>query len=209
MKKCPGKYASRAKAAGLLSLLSLLLVFSCGRNARVIPKNRMAEIYADMFVADQWLNQNFLASRTADTTLVYEAVFEKYGYTSDDYRKSVDHYIQDPDRFARILRKSVLILEDRIAESKSELRKIKSLESMRPDTLIQFDFSKIWLFENGRPRLASRDSLEYFRDRMEYFILDLQPLAQSDKAKGILLQRDHDEVEYEQDSSRIRFHRIR
>ena len=146
MKKCPGKYASRAKAAGLLSLLSLLLVFSCGRNARVIPKNRMAEIYADMFVADQWLNQNFLASRTADTTLVYEAVFEKYGYTSDDYRKSVDHYIQDPDRFARILRKSVLILEDRIAESKSELRKIKSLESMRPDTLIQFDFSKIWLF---------------------------------------------------------------
>ena len=209
MKKCPGKYASRAKAAGLLSLLSLLLVFSCGRNARVIPKNRMAEIYADMFVADQWLNQNFLASRTADTTLVYEAVFEKYGYTSDDYRKSVDHYIQDPDRFARILRKSVLILEDRIAESKSELRKIKSLESMRPDTLIQFDFSKIWLFENGRPRLASRDSLEYFRDRMEYFILDLQPLAQSDKAKGILMQRDHDEVEYEQDSSRIRFHRIR
>ena len=93
-------------------LAALLLMISCGGDGRVIPKKKMSEIYADMFTADQWISQNYKASRVADTTMVYEAIFEKYGYDSEDYRKSVDHYIQDPDRFARILRQTVLVLED-------------------------------------------------------------------------------------------------
>ncbi len=157
-----------------------LLCMGCGRDGKVIPKKKMAEIYADMFVADQWINQNYKASRTADTTLVYEAVFRKYGYDADDYRASVEHYIDDPDRFARILRQTVLILDERISVQKAELKKLKSLEAQAPDSLIQFDFSRIWIFDSGYPRLTSRDSLGYFRDRQEYFILDLKPFADPD-----------------------------
>ena len=165
-------------AAGLF-----LLCVSCGREGKVIPKQKMAEIYADMFVADQWLAQNYKASRTADTTMVYESVFRKYGYDSDDYRASVNYYIQDPDRFARILRQTVIILDGRIAERKAELNKLKSLESQQPDSLIKFDFGRIWIFEDGYPRQTSRDSLEYFRDRQKYFILDLKPLADPDSTE--------------------------
>ena len=162
---------------------AMLLCMACGREGKVIPKGKMAEIYADMFVADQWITQNYRASRTADTTVVYEAVFRKYGYDSEDYRASVEHYIQDPDRYARILRQTVIILDGRIAERKAELNKLKSLESQQPDSLIKFDFGRIWIFEDGYPRLTSRDSLEYFRDRQEYFILDLKPLADPDSTE--------------------------
>ena len=158
-------------------LAALLLMISCGGDGRVIPKKKMTEIYADMFTADQWISQNYKASRVADTTMVYEAIFEKYGYNSDDYRKSVEYYIQDPDRFARILRQTVLVLEDRMADQKAELRKLRSLEAAQPDITFEFDFDSVWIFENGTPRLVSRDSLEYFSGKQEYFILDLKPLA--------------------------------
>lgn len=165
-------------------LAALLLMISCGGDGRVIPKKKMSEIYADMFTADQWISQNYKASRVADTTMVYEAIFEKYGYDSEDYRKSVDHYIQDPDRFARILRQTVLVLEDRMADQKAELRKLKSLQAAQPDITFEFDFDSIWMFENGYPRLAGRDSLEYFVGKQEYFILDLKPLADPEEVSG-------------------------
>lgn len=159
---------------------AMLLCMACGREGKVIPKGKMAEIYADMFVADQWITQNYRASRTADTTVVYEAVFRKYGYDSEDYRASVEHYIQDPDRYARILRHTVVLLDERIAEKKAELKKLKALEANVQDIVIEFDFDRIWIFENGYPRLTVRDSLDYFRGRQEYFILDLKPFADPD-----------------------------
>ena len=45
----------------------------------------MAEIYAEMYVLDQWLDENRSLRREADTSLVYAPVLDKYGYTYDDY----------------------------------------------------------------------------------------------------------------------------
>ena len=171
---------SVSRLSVLLALLWLPLMVSCSGGPKVIPKKKMVKIYADMFVADQWISQNYKASRTADTTVVYEAVFEKYGYDADDYRASVEYYIKDPDRFARILRQTVLELEDRMDVHKAELRKIRAIEAAEPDITYEFDFSRIWIFENGYPRLADRDSLDYFRASGEYFVLDLKPLAEPD-----------------------------
>lgn len=161
-----------------LAVLCLALTFSCSGGGKVIPKKKMVRIYADMFVADQWLNQNYKAERVADTSFVYEAIFEKYGYDSEDYRASVDYYIQDPDRFARILRQTVLELEDRMDEQKAELRKLRASSGGGREVTYTFDFDRIWIFENGYPRVTVRDSLEYFRSKNEYFILDPKPLAE-------------------------------
>lgn len=161
-----------------LVLFFLAMTFSCSDGGKVIPKKKMVRIYADMFVADQWLNQNYKAERVADTSFVYEAIFEKYGYDSEDYRASVDYYIQDPDRFARILRQTVLELEDRMDEQKAELRKLRASSGGGREVTYTFDFDRIWIFENGYPRVTVRDSLEYFRSKNEYFILDPKPLAE-------------------------------
>ncbi|MGN1220408.1 MAG: DUF4296 domain-containing protein, partial [Candidatus Cryptobacteroides sp.] len=54
--------------------------------------------------------------RMADTSLVYEPILEKYGYSSADYRKSVETYMDDPERYSRILRTTAEILDKRIKE---------------------------------------------------------------------------------------------
>ena len=93
-----------------------LLLFACSREAKVIPRGKMAKIYAEMLVTDQWINSTPSVKRMADTSLVYEPILEKYGYSSADYRKSVETYMDDPERYSRILRTTAEILDKRIKE---------------------------------------------------------------------------------------------
>ena len=79
-------------------VLLLCVLSSCKREGRIIPRSRMTKIYVEMFVADQRIASSPEMRRTADTSWVYEPIFEKFGYNSDDYRASVAHYINDPDR---------------------------------------------------------------------------------------------------------------
>lgn len=115
---------------------------SCGRRGKVIPRNEMAEIYAEMFVLDQKISRESDIRRMADTLLVYEPVFRSHGYTSDDYRRSMEHYIKDPDRYVRILKRTVEILETRRKELRAEKARLESLsqskavtESFRPEKI--------------------------------------------------------------------------
>ena len=96
----------------------LILFSACGRNGRVIPKKKMAAIYADMFVADRWLSDHPYARKTADTTFFYNPIFKKYGYTSRDYEASVRHYIKTPDKYAQIISSASEIIEDEIKRMK-------------------------------------------------------------------------------------------
>jgi len=88
---------------GVVVLIALALS-SCGRKARVIPASTMSDIYADMFMADQWVAQNSRSRRVADTSDFYGPIFEKYGYTVEDYDASVSHYLHKPDKYAKILK---------------------------------------------------------------------------------------------------------
>ena len=88
-----------------LALAMILTLASCiGGGDRVIPRAKLAEIYAEMFITDQWISGTHSVRRQADTSLVYEPILAKYGYTSADYRRSVDKYMDDPERYGRILR---------------------------------------------------------------------------------------------------------
>lgn len=88
-------------------VLSLALVaaavMSCGRSARVIPVGKMEKIYREMLLADQWLAENPDKRTVADTTWFYEPIFKRYGFTLKDYQKSVDHYLNDPKRYADMM----------------------------------------------------------------------------------------------------------
>ena len=99
---------------GLHTILAVLVavtaLFSCTRG-RVIPRSTFVKIYADMFLADEWIKDNPDKRRQVDTSLVYEAIFESYGYTTDDYLKSVEHYMTDTERYSRMLKKAGDILE--------------------------------------------------------------------------------------------------
>ena len=105
-------------------LASLLLIISCGKKDKVIPRKVMSQIYADMFMFDQWSQKHPECRRQMDTMLVYAPIIEKYGYTVDDYRESLVEYIKDPERFSRILRRTNNILESELKRARKEAEKL-------------------------------------------------------------------------------------
>ena len=94
-------------------LAALLCLCACSRRERVIPRDTMADIYADLFISDQWLKtQQNSVFIDADTVRFYEPIFRKYGYTTLDFRNSANYYLQDSRRFARILQRASIKLEE-------------------------------------------------------------------------------------------------
>jgi len=80
-------------------LLAALL--SCKR-AEIIPQEDMVKIYHDMYLLDQSLLNRRCFSHLADTLLIYRPIFEKYGYTGEDYAASVSFYLERPEKFSKL-----------------------------------------------------------------------------------------------------------
>lgn len=136
---------------GLKSLLFAVVVvmvatLSCSKGPKVIPKRQMERIYCDMFVADQWLADNLDKKAIVDTTWFYEPIFEQYGYTVEDYRASVEHYLADPKRYAEMIGRVVKGLEQETAAINRDIaqkEKIRhkadsianAMKAFRPDDL--------------------------------------------------------------------------
>lgn len=130
----------------LAGLVLLLLLPGCGRRGRVIPAGKLADIYVDMFLADQWVSDNYSTRRVADTSDFYGPIFQAHGYTFKDYDRSVNHYLQNPEGYSRLLEKSADILEKRIKSLKDEQtrrEKVEELERyLRENLLPRLDFEK-------------------------------------------------------------------
>lgn len=141
----------------------IISLTSCGKDvAEVIPRKNMAKIYAEMLLTDQWIMNKPGVRLIADTSLVYAPILEKYGYDAADYRMSVDHYMDDPERFAKILRETGEILDARLKDlgiKKQEALRIKKMklqaEQYRPDT----KWEEIFAGPEVSSRIALADSL--------------------------------------------------
>ncbi|MBR5384832.1 MAG: DUF4296 domain-containing protein [Bacteroidales bacterium] len=125
-----------------LLVLALAAMASCGRGEHIISRGDMARIYADMYMTDQWILVNPDYRRLADTTLVYNPVFEKYGYDTDDYIASVRYYMRDPERFSKILKQTSRILDAEARKVAKLQEAIDKASGMRhPDMWDDIDFS--------------------------------------------------------------------
>ena len=151
----------------MLLAAAVLLASSCGRDkARVISRSKMSKIYAEMFVMDQWV-QNKPGLRTiADTSLVYEPILEKYGFDSDDYQYSVEYYMADPERFSRILRSTVAILEKDLKALRKKQAEILRNEKLKKEIenfeITMFQFYDEFVTEDGLRNLS--DSVDVVWD---------------------------------------------
>lgn len=132
-------------------------VLSCHRDGTPIPRGDMARIYADMFLLDQRINSDRWLRVTADTTLVYEAVFKKYGYTVEDFSASQQKYIRDPRRYAKMLKKSVRIIESEKKALRKEKEKLDAILEERRGT-DRFSPNRILLLDT----LTFLDSISAF-----------------------------------------------
>ena len=117
-----------------LHIVLVLLVAVACRGPRVIPKDTLTDIYTEMFIADQMVRDADIPRAQMDTMLLYEAVFEKYGYDTEDYLYSLRYYLKDPERFGKVFEnvakrlegevdalKKIVELRDRIASKRDAL----------------------------------------------------------------------------------------
>ena len=114
------------------ALLVALSVCGCGRRGRVIPEATLAEIYAEMFVADQWLVDHPSARKTADTTFFYNPIFKEHGYTFRDYDWSLRYYIRRPDKYAQVMSRVDKLLGkevERLEGIEKEQKRVREINS--------------------------------------------------------------------------------
>ena len=125
---------------------------------------KLVDIYAEMFLTDQWLRDNQDVKKTADTLLVYEPIFNRYGYTTDDYLKTVEHYMREPDKYAKILKNTAKKLEKKEKEIQKTIDAIERASRLHlspihaSDTLLRrFKPDSFYL---GRPSVRANRYFE-------------------------------------------------
>lgn len=152
-------------------LAALLLCFACSDDkSKVIPRGKMAKIYAEMLMMDQWAMSDSRLRQEADTSLIYEPIFEKYGYDGEDYRQSVTYYMEDPERFSRIFRATSELLDARMEELMEQQKKmIRQEEILRFVT--DFEIGKYYPYLSSEPYVHYYDSLSVELDTLSTYRL--------------------------------------
>lgn len=167
-------------------ILLLLVAFSC-RGPQRIPREEMEDIFYQMLIQDQQIKQDRNLKRQADTSLVYEGIFESYGYTTDDFIFSLDYYLEDASRMEKVMENVVKRLEGDASLSRMELDHerwrdaLLHIYAMTPDTaslpqrvrlvdtlLIRFDADSVHAVLPPRDTLPQPhpDSLLFVRDSL-------------------------------------------
>ena len=118
----------------ILHIVLALVVAAACQGPRVIPKDTLTDIYEEMFLADQLVRERGIPSVQLDTLLVYEAVFNKYGYNTDDYQYSVRHYLKDPERFSKVFEEVARRLDEHVKSLDRQIEYEQQLANKRAET---------------------------------------------------------------------------
>ena len=157
-------------------IMALMVFASCGKKdeAEIIPRNQLAKIYAEMLVTDQWIMDTPGVRSIADTSLVYSPILEKYGYDADDYVRTVDKYMDDPERFSRIFRSTGEILDRQLARLKKKQKeeqerkaRDKEIEKLIKAVRSDVDFGEFFPYLGDEPYVHYYDSLAIETDSLQ------------------------------------------
>ena len=121
------------------ALLPLLVLVSC-RAEPPIPAAKMAEIYYDIFLTDQYLDLNPEVRTAADSMAVYPALFARYGYTVDEFMEALAYYRARPEQFSSFIQDVKARLRAEADDMEQYRRMRDSLDTEEPDAEeIQWD----------------------------------------------------------------------
>ena len=160
----------------ILPLIAAVVFASCSSKdeAEVIPRAKLADIYMEMFMTDQWISDTPGMRLIADTSLVYEPILAKYGYDKLDYIHSVDFYMNDPERFARILRVSMDKIDKRIADLhkiQKELTRAEEAAKRLERFKMDHSFEEYFPYMGDEPYVHYYDSLTFEADSLKVYRL--------------------------------------
>ena len=112
--------------------LIVILFSSC--TGKTIPSGKLPKIIAEIYLVDKYANEAQSISPFAhlDSIKIYEPIFNKYGYTGEDYKRSIEKYISRPKKLAIYYRDAKTILEEQKKSIQSRVA-----EQMQMDSLLQ------------------------------------------------------------------------
>ena len=127
-------------------VLIALLLACCKKNESIIPRKEFTYIVRDMYLADQYLEFHEKFRAQADTLILYEGIFSKYGYTYEDYKNSVKYYLQDGDVMYKMHAKAKQLLID----ERDEIKRLIAIENGKIidwwalDTIKRREVNNLW-----------------------------------------------------------------
>lgn len=124
----------KSSTIAILAAVALTLCGACsGIGGPAIGEKDMSRIISDVYLVDQWSKIDDAAGMRADTTLLYNGVFEKYGYTLEDYATSMEYYIRHWKTYLKVLESAhrILMKGAREAEELAELESARLVQVVR------------------------------------------------------------------------------
>lgn len=170
-------------------MVALLLVLASCRGPERIPRDEMEEIFYLMFIRDQQLKQDASLRRQADTTLVYEGIFEAFGYDTDDYLHSLNYYLEEPAKMEKIMGNVAARLDKEAGEARKAVelerwqQRMLAIYGQKPDTThlpklpprpvdtlrVRFEGDSVFFHKRvDSLQLVPQDSLLYFCDSLVF-----------------------------------------
>ena len=120
-------------------------------SGKTIPQKKVAKILAEVYLNDTYIDQNSRLIAQADSIQLYEPIFNKYGYTTDDYVRTIDKYFSRTKKMIYFYQEAKEILE----QKKEEIR--LAVEDRRRGDSIYNSYTSI---QNNNQRV-----LNYIRNK--------------------------------------------
>ena len=106
----------------------------------------MVDIYADMALLDARISTDRAVKKIADTSRVYAAVFQSYGYTEQDFLTSQQEYLKDAGRYVKMLKKANIKM-DKIKKELMAEKKLRDELVMKSRSVERFAPYRIYLMD--------------------------------------------------------------
>jgi len=115
----------------ITTILIFATIFTASCSGDYISQDKMPQIIAEIYKADRYINSRYNLVLRSDTTRYYEAIFKKYGHTTDEFIKTIDYYLTRPVKLKTFYAQAKEILEKEEALVADKLYKKEREDSLK------------------------------------------------------------------------------
>ena len=153
-----------------------------------MERKDMEEAMYLILLQDQQIKQGGYLKQQADTSLVYEGIFQSLGYNTDDFLYSLEYYLEEPARFEKVMENVAARLDKEEALAHAEMERYNWREAllriywMAPDTLslpqpgpyavdsllVRFEGDTVYFARRETFPYYPKDSLLFLRDSLSF-----------------------------------------
>lgn len=183
---------------------------------KVLSEDKLSHIISEIFLVDQYVKLNPEVNQMADTALVYQAIFQKYNTSLDEYTRSIKYYIGKDKAFPEIMTNAYEIIKaERMKIERAGDWNIKFNPIEYPDLQIPYALDTLFInkwWEKDMYGEIRKDSVDFFngalitkkdsiqsKTKKELYVADPKRIVDDSDDPGEFKKEDKDELKIEQE----------